>query len=282
MAAGDHLRCKRTGFWHHGIDCGDGTVIHFADVRPTKANGRVKRTSLAEFEQGVQATVVRYGRCDPPEVVLVRAQQVLGTGGYDLVDHNCEHIARWCKTGRKHSSQVQAAIGHAGSAGATTAFAATGVWLVQVAGVVRNLSGPGILSGLASIGDLLGLGAAGGLAMFGTTTAVSTATILNRTLFADDPFAPNEVRRANSAARKATIAGAAIGVVMTIWLVSFGGRTKGLSGPGISSGLYRLGRLLAGGMVAGFVVVVLVPMIVALVFGLIAKAWTQRPALAAV
>jgi len=27
MARGDHVRVKRRGYWHHGIDCGDGTVI---------------------------------------------------------------------------------------------------------------------------------------------------------------------------------------------------------------------------------------------------------------
>ena len=24
MAKGDHIRVRRSGYWHHGIDCGDG------------------------------------------------------------------------------------------------------------------------------------------------------------------------------------------------------------------------------------------------------------------
>lgn len=271
MAAGDHLRCQRQGYWHHGIDCGDGTVIHFTDVRPQKANGTIQRTPFAEFEHGVRAEVVGYGDCDAPDLVLERAFSLLGAAGYHLIEHNCEHFARWCKTGRDESGQVIVALGHAKTAAATGAIAAIGLWLISQAGRMKGLGGPGMLSGLATFGDVLGAGATGGLAMFAGAAGGVSAAILNGTAFRDDPHATLPERRANQAARRAAIAGAALGVILAVWLVALAGKKKGLSGPGISSGLAALGRMLGGKMARGAVVVILLPVVVALVLGLVAR-----------
>ena len=35
MAIGDHIFVQCTGYSHHGIDCGDGSVIHF-DFTPVR------------------------------------------------------------------------------------------------------------------------------------------------------------------------------------------------------------------------------------------------------
>jgi hypothetical protein len=56
MAAGDHIAVLRRRwfyiirYWHHGIDVGDGTVIHLTG--PSKKNAEVTRTSLEEFLKG--------------------------------------------------------------------------------------------------------------------------------------------------------------------------------------------------------------------------------------
>ena len=110
MARGDHICVDRLGgiYNHHGIDCGDGTVIHYwPDEIPLASS--VKRTTLSEFAEGGSIRVRDYAACDPPERVMSRAVSSLGARGFDPLVSNCEHFAVWCKTGRKESSQVRSA-----------------------------------------------------------------------------------------------------------------------------------------------------------------------------
>jgi len=87
---------------HHGIDCGDGTVIHYR-----KPQGTVERTSLATFAQGEKIYVKNYKVCYIPDVVVRRAESRLGEKTYNLLFNNCEHFANWCKTGVNDSIQVR-------------------------------------------------------------------------------------------------------------------------------------------------------------------------------
>ena len=132
MAAGDHIYVERAWglYHHHGIDCGDGSVIHFQGPDPLRA--RVKRSPIAAFAAGgdvrrvedegpreprsVTATVSGWidswsGRASDAEVdrsahaVVARAESRLGAGAYDLIFNNCEHFATWCRKGRSHSLQ---------------------------------------------------------------------------------------------------------------------------------------------------------------------------------
>ena len=108
MARGDHIYVDRFGglYSHHGIDCGDGTVIHYwPDEIPLASS--VKRTTLTEFAEGGSVRVRNYAECDPPETALRRALSSLGARGFDPLRSNCEHFVVWCKTGRKESSQVR-------------------------------------------------------------------------------------------------------------------------------------------------------------------------------
>lgn len=110
MARGDHIYVDRLGgiYSHHGIDCGDGTVIHYwPDELPLGAS--VKRTTLGEFAEGGSVSVRDYAACDPPETALRRAVGSVGARGFDPWVSNCEHFAVWCKTGRKESSQISSA-----------------------------------------------------------------------------------------------------------------------------------------------------------------------------
>ncbi len=106
MARGDHLRVRRRGYWHHGIDCGDGTVIHFCGLVQEKRDACLRQTDMEFFIRGGIPEVVEYPDSDPPEVVLRRAQSLLGAQDYSLLRNNCEHFAHWCKTGVKRSNQV--------------------------------------------------------------------------------------------------------------------------------------------------------------------------------
>ena len=91
-------------YQHHGIDCGDGTVIHYR-----KPSEIVERTSLATFTRGNLVSVKQYikGFCFVPNVVVSRAESRLGEDKYNLLFNNCEHFANWCKTGISDSKQIR-------------------------------------------------------------------------------------------------------------------------------------------------------------------------------
>lgn len=107
MARGDHIYVQRLGYTHHGIDAGDGEVIHYTGEVGQKASAAVKKTSIAEFEKGNLIGVRSYEVCDPVELVMERAESRLGESAYSLVFNNCEHFATWCKTGKHQSEQVK-------------------------------------------------------------------------------------------------------------------------------------------------------------------------------
>ena len=113
MARGDHVYVERAfGLYaHHGIDCGDGSVIHFQGPDPFRA--RIVRSDLETFRAGSEIRVHRdaaNGESPAAEAdaIVARAERRLGEGGYDLVFNNCEHFATWCRTGRARSAQSEA------------------------------------------------------------------------------------------------------------------------------------------------------------------------------
>jgi hypothetical protein len=111
MAKGDQIYVYREflnlrgAYEHHGIDCGDGSVIHYR--KPSEV---IERTSLETFTRGGRV----YVRQDPragfyfiPDVVVQRAEGRLGERKYNLLFNNCEHFATWCKTGISESRQIE-------------------------------------------------------------------------------------------------------------------------------------------------------------------------------
>ena len=118
MARGDHLFVYCAGYSHHGIDDGGGAIIHFDTGPWRKAFGdlaggspdRIRRTTWEQFSKGRAVIVRKYEECDDVETVLRRAESRVGDEGYHLFGNNCEHFAVWCKTGRSHSTQVDALV----------------------------------------------------------------------------------------------------------------------------------------------------------------------------
>lgn len=108
MARGDQIYVYREFlnlqgvYEHHGIDCGDGTVIHYR-----KPSETVERTSLATFSKGNKVYVKNYTTHFIPDVVVQRAKSRLGEKKYNLLSNNCEHLATWCKTGISDSRQIR-------------------------------------------------------------------------------------------------------------------------------------------------------------------------------
>lgn len=111
MAKGDHIYVsfifEGNPITHHGIDCGDGTVIEYQGYLQ---GGRICRISKTKFGTGRTIRVKEYGQCDTPSKVIERAKSQLDKGGYCLFGNNCEHFAYWCKTGKHRSEQVKNAV----------------------------------------------------------------------------------------------------------------------------------------------------------------------------
>jgi len=106
MARGDHIYVRRRRHYtHHGVDCGDGSVIHY--VGPRGGIRYVTRTCLGEFAAGSPVLVRSHERRLGTEETIRNAESRLGSSGYHLVRNNCEHFAAWCCTGRAISSQVR-------------------------------------------------------------------------------------------------------------------------------------------------------------------------------
>lgn len=143
MARGDHIFVRRLRglFTHHGIDCGDGSVIHYTGETWSTPRS-VQRTALEVFERGTAIEIRDYrefferlkqpeqlprrlqiqlrrelsrlsgrdGRIAAfePDAVVARAESRLGQRDFDTAVNNCEHFATWCKTGLEDSEQVYA------------------------------------------------------------------------------------------------------------------------------------------------------------------------------
>lgn len=93
-------------YWHHAIDLGDGTVVHYAGGRgDTRV---VAREPWDAFALGGQVVIRQHRAGLPADLIVARALDSLGEHRYSLVRNNCEHLATWCSTARRSSSQVRA------------------------------------------------------------------------------------------------------------------------------------------------------------------------------
>lgn len=109
LARGDHICVKRLGglYTHHGIDLGDGTVVHLSGEPFRRKEAKVCRVPAEEFlKDGVLEVVADGPERRAPEEIVQTALASVGESGYDLWRSNCEHFASFCATGRKDSRQV--------------------------------------------------------------------------------------------------------------------------------------------------------------------------------
>jgi hypothetical protein len=283
---GDHLQIWRGAFWHHAVDLGKGIVVHFAGPVKDKVSAHVRYDTFEEFvgDGSVDDVVVReYGaRLDREETVR-RAEGMVGESDYNLFTNNCEHLASWCVTGERESRQVEQ---YSTSGGVTVVLLGTSVLtpkLLDSAGKMTGVSGPGVLSALASTGSLVGGGAVAGLYFLGLVTAgLSTAAVF---YVARDKLHLTDVeRRARAVARGTGLITALVVGVILVEVLSSSGKVKGLSGPGISSGLASIGDSMgSGGMVSGATVLVAAPVLTVTLLSTLAyeltKWWQIRTAL---
>ena len=162
MALGERLAVEQrivgstVTYMHHGIDVGDGTVVHARpdDFRNPFGGGRVVRTSLEEFAAGrpVRTTV------EPPaafsvEEIVARALAHVGRPGYSPLIDNCEHFATWCATGTRASRQVDIVMARVAAAASRIVAALSGRAAVGAAERVacRTVLGTTVRVGLRTL-----------------------------------------------------------------------------------------------------------------------------------
>jgi hypothetical protein len=259
VAKADHIYVHFVKFVHHGIDCGDGTAIHYD-------GNKIVQTLIATFYNGNQCLIKRYGRSDSDDVVIDRAKGRLGEAKYDVIFNNCEHFATWCKTGLHDSEQVKNAGAVASGASASSAAVAAGIGVVGATGAAAGLSGAGIMSGLATVGGVVGGGAVAGVGVLGSAPGLITKLAMDQVL-KDDETLPSDERESRSVGRAMTTVGAVAGTAGAVGTIAAAGSVAGLSAAGITSGLAAVGGVVGGGMAAGVAITAAAPAIAAAAVG---------------
>ncbi|MCQ2087290.1 MAG: lecithin retinol acyltransferase family protein [Bacilli bacterium] len=116
---GDIIRVKRKlGYYHFGIYIGNNQVIHYSAEKDDSIfdNTNIK-ICLADLEEGflrgdVLEVNIPFDSFFSRRVIVKRAKNLLGThkfrgSDYDLLNNNCEHVARYCYYGDAVSAQSE-------------------------------------------------------------------------------------------------------------------------------------------------------------------------------
>jgi hypothetical protein len=241
MAYSDHIYVTRVGYTHHGIDCGDGTVIHYDGGLWNHRHAQVTRTLFDDFADGNEIQTVEYRRSLPPAMVVQRALDRLGENNYDLFENNCEHFARWCKTGTAKSEQVENTF--------SLAKGLTHGMMAVAAGI--RLAGKGAMTEAMTVGAI----------------PLLTAQLTMEQVLKDDDNLSQEERDARAVGRTMTSVGAVAGTVGTLGVISASGSVAGLSAAGIEAGLTAIGSTVGGGIATGTVLTAAVPALIAITAG---------------
>jgi len=127
MTRGDHIYVGVAGDIRHGIDVGDGRVIHYGD-EPVGSNAQasIRYVMLQEFAQGGEIMVRDHAEIYGPEEVVARAESRLSEGGDDLLGRHGEHFASWCVSERYIGSDSNGGAAAGGLGTTATGAAATG------------------------------------------------------------------------------------------------------------------------------------------------------------
>ena len=279
---GDHVSVVRpAGYRHDGIYIGEGTVVHYAGDKTTKAQARVRCATLAEFADGGRVSVRRYApdRTFPREEIVARAKSQLGQTSYHLIFNNCQHFAAWCVTGARTSDQVEAATATSAVAGTCWAGATVGLAVVESVGYAGR-SAPALMSGLKTAGRVVGGGSVAGLVLLAAAPAIGSVG-LTAAVLRDRAALPDEERQARAIGRRSAVAAGAAGTAGVVFTVNALG-VSGLGGVGITSGLAAVGGAFGGGMAAGIMTLIAGPAILAAAFGYLAYRlamwWLTPPA----
>ena len=106
MATGDHLIVQYSAYTHHGVDVGNGMVIHYGRGLHNKRNARVEIVAWDTFAGRCRVAIERGDAKFSAQRIVDRAWSRLGESNYDVFDNNCEHFVNWCRHGIADSRQA--------------------------------------------------------------------------------------------------------------------------------------------------------------------------------
>lgn len=100
----DHLFIRRGCYTHHAIYIGNNRVIHYSTIPDGVLH--VQIADLEEFSEGKEVqcmsekeSPLTYTR----EEAVDRAYARMSEKKYHLLENNCEHFVRWCRSGGNSS-----------------------------------------------------------------------------------------------------------------------------------------------------------------------------------
>ena len=121
LKRGDHICWHRPyAIWHHAIVTTVEpavNVIHYSDLKikegsmPGLCSDCCVGCNAACSTHGCCGSCnalyrINYDDCYNAEYSVLRARKLLNETRYDLLERNCEHFSRWCKTGSTRSTQI--------------------------------------------------------------------------------------------------------------------------------------------------------------------------------
>ena len=144
MGKGAHIYAGRGVYAHHGIDIGDGTVIHY---QGKAEGGQISQDLISSFSPGKQIYEIKHKNCNSPDTTVKLAYEKFNQQrkNYHLFNSNCEHFAYWCKTQKNKSDQIGGVV-----TPLVSSSTAAAVPLMFGAGIIATPVA--ILAGLTSVG----------------------------------------------------------------------------------------------------------------------------------
>ncbi len=215
MAKGDHIYVCYPGFTHHGIDSGDGSVIHY---ETNQQNRKITRVAIADFANKNTVYRKKYEYYDAADTVVMRAESKLNQPGDDLFNHNSENFAYWCKTGQTKNEPVKSPIDHVPVAIATKVVAEVATSVVtetaikSLTPVVRTIVNIGVKE-TPVVGAVVACRTAGSIAGIAGLASGLVTDIIVGVIFEDQHHLSTDEREARKNARTAAQIASLVGGV---------------------------------------------------------------------
>lgn len=98
LGNGDIVRVRRICYWHYGVFCKAGTVIHLTSYPDHiwSTGVKVKETDLRDFAKSSEHIEVLCRVCTTLDTTADKARARIGESGYSLLKRNCKHFAFSC------------------------------------------------------------------------------------------------------------------------------------------------------------------------------------------
>ena len=109
---GDIVRCKVSFYYHYGIFVNENRIIQFGlptDPGRPAEEIKVLVSDIYTFLNGAELEIGVVDKAESkiifsPEKRVENAEELIGTGGYDILHNNCEHFVNKCAFGESKSS----------------------------------------------------------------------------------------------------------------------------------------------------------------------------------